>query len=411
MRSPTYFAFQRSGRAVAATAVAIALVAGSVVAFAFPAAAASPSWKVVPSPSPASLFPFLNDVSCATATNCFAVGQAEDNAGNIENTLVEQWNGKVWAIVPSPNPTVLPFSVLAGVSCSSTTSCFAVGSHTDGRHDVDTLVEHWNGKVWAIVPSPNATGLTFSLLLKVWCASATSCVAVGFNDNASRTASTTLVEQWNGKVWSIVASPNPTARPDSLLYSVSCSSATNCFAVGWSQSLLDPDTVKYTLIEHWNGKAWAIVASPNRSTAPNNNLYGVACVSTTNCFAIGASLSLDETADSTLVEHWNGKGWSIVASPNAPALPNSTLDDMSCVSATSCVAVGYDSDATNTKGETLVEHWNGKTWSIQPSPNATALPDSYFEAVTCASATSCVAVGYDSDAAGTTGKTLVERFG
>ena len=47
-------------------------------------------------------------------------------------TLVEQWNGASWVIVPSPNHNDNS-SWLLGVSCPTTTACTAVGdSATSG---------------------------------------------------------------------------------------------------------------------------------------------------------------------------------------------------------------------------------------------------------------------------------------
>ena len=52
--------------------------------------------------------------------------------------------------------------------------------------------------------------------------------------------------------------------------------------------------------------------------------------------------------------------WSTAPTPN----PNGQLIDISCVSSTSCVAVGWAySD------QTLIESWDGTSWSIMPSPN------------------------------------------
>ena len=71
-----------------------------------------------------------------------------------DKTLVERWNGTSWSIVTSPNPSGATFAVLSGVSCPSTTSCYAVGESALDK----TLVEHWNGTSWSIVASPNPSG-------------------------------------------------------------------------------------------------------------------------------------------------------------------------------------------------------------------------------------------------------------
>jgi hypothetical protein len=85
-------------------------------------------------------------------------------------------------------------NTLSGVSCSSTTSCFAVGDARNGSTD-RTLVKQLAGGRWSIVPSPNPTGANEAFLNAVTCArSAATCVAVGAFDDFS--APSTLVERY-----------------------------------------------------------------------------------------------------------------------------------------------------------------------------------------------------------------------
>ena len=70
--------------------------------------------------------------------------------------------------------------------------------------------------------------------------------------------SQTLIEHWNGIQWQIVPSPNRASQPDNSLRGVTAVSAHNVWTVGSSYR-----TTFRTLIEHWNGTQWQIVASPN----------------------------------------------------------------------------------------------------------------------------------------------------
>lgn len=91
----------------------------------------------------------------------------------------------------------------------------------------------------------------------------------------------------------------------------------------------------------------------------------------------------------TLIEHWDGVSWSIVKSPNS--VVGGYLMSVACTSTIDCFAVGWDNWDP---GATLIEHWNGSTWSIVPSP--TRGHDGSLSSVACTSATSCMAVGeYD----------------
>ena len=307
------------------------------------------SWSIVASPNAGAGDNHLADVACVSASDCWAVGSPD---------LIEHWNGTSWSIVTSPP------GYLSGVTCSSASDCWAVGS----------VLEHWNGTSWSIVASPNVGELA-----DVACISASNCWAVGsyYNNPAEQT----LVEHWNGTSWLIVASPNTSATQDNYLNSVTCGSASDCWAVG---NYANASLAYQTLIEHWNGTSWSIVTSPNISTTDNNALYGVTCVSPSDCSAVG--YHDNGTVSETLIQRWNGISWSIVASPNTGVDNYNFLFDITCTSASTCWAVG-ESDGT------LVERWNGSSWSIVGSPSVSAI-ENYLSAITCVSASDCWAVGY-----------------
>lgn len=117
-------------------------------------------------------------------------------------------------------------------------------------------------------------------------------------------------------------------------------------------------------------------------------LNGVSCVSASSCKAVGYYVI--GGANKTLIESWNGTAWSISSAPAG----REGLAGVSCVSAISCMAVGAYDNAT------LVESWNGTAWRILSSPNSTiCIPSigcasgSYLDGVSCVSAISCIAVG------------------
>ena len=79
----------------------------------------------------------------------------------------------------------------------------------------------------------------------------------------------------------------------------------------------------------------------------------------------------------------------VVSSPNA-GTGNNVLLSVSCVSVSSCVAVGFTN--TDSVFETLVMAWDGSVWSIVSSPNAGTIDDELYS-VSCVSVSDCVAVG------------------
>src|SRR2546429_116361 len=64
---------------------------------------------------------------------------------------------------------------------------------------------------------------------------------------------------------------------------------------------------------------WSVVPSPNGSSS--SGLSGVAVVSASDIWAVGSSGSQRSGAQ-TLIEHWNGSSWSVVTSPNPGSIYN-----------------------------------------------------------------------------------------
>jgi hypothetical protein len=130
-------------------------------------------------------------------------------------------------------------------------------------------------------------------------------------------------------------------------------SASNCWAAGY---YLEPaGSVWQTLIERWDGTSWAIVTSPSTSAAQTNFLNGVACLSASDCWAVGYYYS-GGIAAQTLIERWDGTSWAIVSSPNISATQYNLLYGMTCASGLDCWAIGiYYVDPGVTK--TLIEHY------------------------------------------------------
>jgi hypothetical protein len=71
------------------------------------------------------------------------------------------------------------------------------------------------------------------------------------------------------------------------------------------------------------------------------------------------------------VEHWNGSSWQLVTSPNASwtGVDLSTLEAVAPVSSNSIWAVGHANDFGSFKSTTLIVRWDGIQWNIVPSPN------------------------------------------
>jgi len=93
--------------------------------------------------------------------------------------------------------------------------------------------------------------------------------------------------------------------------------------------------------------------------------------------------------------------WSVMSIPSPKGSDVTDLRAMSCPSATFCMAVGGATTSSNAN-VMLAERWNGTAWSVVPTPQSNG---SVLSAVSCTSATFCLALGGTSG-----GMLLAERW-
>ncbi len=180
--------------------------------------------------------------------------------------------------------------------------------------------------------------------------------------------------------------PRPTPAPqNNYLNAISCISTSQCWAVG---DYYNGSTYQ-TLIERWNGSAWSIASSLNASTSQNNDLNAVSCISASQCWAVGNYSN--GTTYQTLILLWNGSSWARVSSPNTSTTQFNELKGVTCPSASQCWAAGDYSNGTTY--QTLIEQWNGSSWSIVSSPNTSSAQSDYLLGVACSSASACWTAG------------------
>ena len=348
-------------------------------------------WAVQPTPNPVIPTGELLGVSCTAATACTAVGFTSNSAGT-SLTLAERWNGSSWSLQSALNPSGATYAFLSGVSCTSATACTAVGYYGNSSGTELPLAEVWNGTSWSIQSVPSPSGATFGMLLDVACTSSASCVAVG-NYGGKNVTEQALAESWNGTAWSVKTTATPSGATVSSLASVSCASAATCMGVG---SYFNKSGSEFTLAEAWNGTAWSVSSTPNPSGSVFPMLSGVSCTLSTACTAVGSYFN--SSTQVSLAERWNGTTWSIQSTPNPSGAKLTVLNDVSCISATSCTAVG---NSFGTVHSTLAESWNGTSWSTQSTPNPANANNSLLQ-VSCVTASGgCFAVGFSANAAGT----------
>ena len=242
-------------------------------------------------------------MAARTASDAWAVGSFT-RANNLIRTLIEHWDGTTWTRVKSPNAGQPAGGDLSGVAALAADDVWAVGGYGQGAPG-RTLIEHWDGSTWTVVPSPNKgafpnslSGVTAVALDDVWAVG--TWFTKAFDDR-------TLTLHWDGTSWRRVSSPNagPASTANDLV-SVSANATDDVWAVG-SRGLR-------TLTMHWDGTSWSIVPSPTPGGFAD--LAAVVAVGPNDVWAAGGSVDRQVNAGRTLVEHWDGMGWTVVESAN-----------------------------------------------------------------------------------------------
>lgn len=300
--------------------------------------------------------------------------------GGPHGAFIERWNGRRWRVAVAPIPHG---AILWSVSASRATDVWAVGQTGGGR----PLIEHWDGLRWRVVsPAPQR-----SILFAVAARTPHDAWAVGVRNRGS--GGKTLIEHWNRARWTVIPSPNPPAasgrRPYAILEAVTAISATDVWAAGYSGAGA-PAATSRTLIEHWDGRRWRIVRSPNvRSAAGvvNDILFSISGGRADEVWAVGSWGSVPGgyggKGDHALALHWDGRSWSRTATP---AVAQRAL--LSGVIARAGRAWAVGDRGLQPHQQTLIARWEGARWSVVPSPAGFS-----FAAVTTASGGVTWAVG------------------
>ncbi len=303
-RSVSALARRRVSRRWWPVVAGLVVVGASLPFVAHPSFAATPTLAVVPSPDatigspPAQTANDLLAVTSTTTGDAWAVGwyQAGTSTSPLPQTLIEHFDGTSWSVVPSPDQLnangVATSNELVAVSADSVTDVWAVGWYVDVNaygYPVDQLlVEHYNGTAWSLAPataSPfDAPSPRASQNQFLGVAAASPTDVWAVGQYHSGSTAETLIEHFNGTAWTEVASPSPGTSAN-VLNAVALDGAGGADAVGYTSS----GTVDQTLIEHYDGTAWSIVASPDTSTTLSNQLAGVAATSATDIWAVGTA--------------------------------------------------------------------------------------------------------------------------
>ncbi|MDC0535746.1 hypothetical protein OAO18_08060 [Francisellaceae bacterium] len=260
-------------------------------------------------------------------SDIWAVGNDQGGSLNINH-----WDGVTWSrfnSVPALDRD------LRGIDCISSDACVAVGQDQGG----DLLIVNWNGTEWSrdlTVPSVGRD------LRGVDCLSSTFCLAVGQDEGGE-----TLVVLYNGSVWTRMtgAQFDSSVPSNRDLNSVHCLATNYCWAVG-------QDRNGYVNIIFWDGSSWV---RDTGAPSVSRDLFSVFCNTTSDCWAVGQ----DQGGDSLLL-YYNGTSWARILE----GFGSNDLNAVTCYATNDCWVAGENS---------LIAHFDGTDWTIIAPPDTTEL--------------------------------------
>jgi hypothetical protein len=365
-------------------------------------AASCASWHVITVPEPPglagpapqqgdSVIDDLTGVSVLSGDDVWIGGGAYSDAGDSQSWFLH-WNGRSATTAPGPSLILQaqpafndlpPLNYPPSSSFDSDTDGWQLMGVFDRSTDFDSgmsTAEHWHDGRWTLTPmavSPDP-GTEGPWPYSVASVSPSDAWAVGglygTGDKSlfGITADGALIEHWNGTAWSVV--PNPALhRPGAVLRAINVVSPSDIWAVGQQGN---PIQTTYSgdapLIEHWDGRTWTVVTAPAATTP--SFLYGVSGDSRSDAWAVGYQTRAGTQSFVPLVERWNGTSWRPVSLPADVARLNGLIgvyaagpDDVWATEGSSYYPL-TDPELQGGTRPPIFLHWDGTTWSAVATP-------------------------------------------
>jgi hypothetical protein len=317
----------------------------------------------VPAPAKGARDVVLTGLSCVKGPSCVAVGEylTAGTPGTTASFAVT-WAGGALKLTPAlAQPEEVTAVTVNAVSCVTARDCVAVGDVLT-PDDADVLLfETWNGTKWTATTKALASG-DFGQLNDISCETATRCVTVGYLSSIAGTRTVSgFAGLWTGSAVIGLAVPAPAGTSEPYLSAVSCASAATCVATGYDFADLGIDK-GFAFTEMLDKSTWTLGKVAWQTGTTSSRLLSVSCVSVRYCIAAGTTGYARTASAATLV--YDGTSWSALVPPPPPKGDNDDLSAVSCAAASSCVAIGNISPASGASSSLLSAFLTGARWTL-----------------------------------------------
>jgi hypothetical protein len=321
---------------------------------------AAATWTRVASPNRGTVASALQDVTMVPGTSiAWAVGYSYDNNLAAYRTMTQRFNGTSWSIVSSLNGSATGYSQLNKVDATSLSNVWAIGSDTQAG----PLVHRYDGARWTAMSSPAGValrGLDVVSPTEVWIA--------GYAGSAA------TISQWRNGAWTTRYTQASTGRHLTVFEAIAVDATGKVWAVGWDRNYDAPDRPVSSLVVHFDGTSWRRETTPN--PLDRNILNDVVVLANGEVFAVGVAQDTSGSGITprSLMLRRQGASWSSLTVPPGEAGSQDQLQGVAAVSSTSVWTVGYYASPSSGLHEPLLVHWTadggaGTLVNHQPSPD------------------------------------------
>jgi hypothetical protein len=326
------------------------------------------SWSIAESPDyPDKISSIFTSTSYLSPTDVWAVGKAGNDLnpdGTMGIPLIQHYDGAQWSIVEAALPANSNVVELNDIETISPNDVWAVGSYGNvSSAYTKTLIEHWDGEKWSIIPSPDQPAGSYGSELH-----ALTSVNGKSNDIWAVGAYYISINQypillhWDGSTWT--SSKIPVGAGNGGLYDVVAISPRDVWAVGNNQS-----NTFFSI--HFNGARWSVVNGPSFSFPVNFiQLNSVSAASKNDIWVSGFTYGslLNPYHYTPFIGHWNGGQWENVTAKfnsDQPFLPYSvafTTGGIKAIGPNDVWVFGNKFDP-NLGSQANLQHWDGTKWA------------------------------------------------
>jgi sugar lactone lactonase YvrE len=284
-----------------------------------------------------------------------------------------------WGVQLAPTEQGWGENWLNGVSCAAGDSCMGVGYYYNSATAPNNraLSYQLTGGQWVPRPIPQAESERLPYLTGISCSARAACTAVGRVELNGSGQYSALAERWNGAAWTRQEVPLPGNSIEAELFGVTCMTETECLAVGTVETSAK---VWVSFSALWSHGNWASVAIPTSPESTLSEVRAVSCGSKTSCLAVGWYNTGSGSRPFSLL--WANGAWTLQSRSI-----HGDFEGVACPSTEFCMAVGGED------GTPLAEIWNGTSWTKSTTAKVTDVSGGYFNGVSCISATACTVVG------------------